>query len=209
VNRRVFGALALAACLPAAPAVAQGVSIRPYLLVSSENFAAADTFNAVFGSSRGTFLGGGGQVTFGRFFVDIGASRFTASGERAFVFNGAVFQLGIPLTAKLTPVEFSGGYRARLASVPWLVPYGGAGFGRYHYEESSDFDAPGESVDARSNGFLVYGGAEFRLQRWIGVSVDARYRTIKDILGAGGISQDFGEDDLGGVAARLRVIVGR
>ncbi len=207
---RVAGIL-LAALAPAAPALAQapGVSIRPYVLVSSENFAAKDTFAASFGTSHGMFVGGGGQVTFGRFFFDIGASTFKKTGERAFVFEGAVFPLGIPLTASITPIEFSGGYRARVASAPWLVPYVGGGVGLYRYAESSDFDLPDENISVQHSGYLVYGGAEVRLHRWVGVSVDGRYRRISGILGEAGLSKDLGEDNLGGVAVRFRVLVGR
>ena len=54
--------LALAA---AAPASAQSpfdpiVSVRGFVLVSEQEFAAKKTFSGVFGSSQGTFLGGGG-----------------------------------------------------------------------------------------------------------------------------------------------------
>ena len=206
--------LALAALLPAAPVFAQAgadpsVSIRPYVLVSAETFSASKSFDAVFGTTRGTFLGGGGQVTLGRFFVDVGASRFEETGERAFAVDDHVFRLGVPVTVTITPLEFSAGYRARLRSVPWLVPYAGAGAGTYRYEETSAFAADDENLDARATGFLVYGGAEFRLSRWMGMSVDASYASVGGILGEEGLSGHFAEDNLGGVAARLRVIVGR
>jgi hypothetical protein len=210
--RRLTAAVAAAAAFGAAPALAQGadgVSIRPFLLVSAQKFAAADTFDAVFETSRGTFLGGGGQVTFGRVFIEVSASRFHDTGERAFTNDGDVFRLGIPLTVRITPVEVSGGYRAALTSAPWLVPYGGFGVGSYRYEETSDFAEADENVDVRHTGYLVLGGAEVRLHRWIGVSVDAQYTHIGDVLGNDGLSKDFGEDNLGGVAARFRVIVGR
>jgi opacity protein-like surface antigen len=186
-----------------------GVSIRPYLLASAQTFAASDTFDAVFGDARGTFLGGGGQVTFGRFFIDIGASRFKRDGERAVSFEGQVFHLGIPVTATVTPVEFTAGYRLRLSSAPRVVPYGGAGMGLYRYQETSGFAEADENVDERHSGFVAYGGAEFRLGRLVGLSLDARYTRVSGLLGEDGLSKDFGEDDLGGVAARVRVIVGR
>jgi hypothetical protein len=49
---------------------------------------------------------------------------------------------------------------------------------------------------------------EFRVSRWIGISGDAQYTYVPGILGIGGISQDANEKDLGGIAARVRVIVG-
>jgi opacity protein-like surface antigen len=203
---RIVVALA-AATLAASPARAQsGTSLRPFFLVSEQRFAAADTFNAVFGSSSGTFLGGGGQVTFGRFFFEVSASRYKKDGERAFVFEGQTFQLGIPLTVTVTPVEFTGGYR--MALTPWLLPYGGGGFGIYRYHETSEFADPNENVDERHSGYVLLGGLEFRVHRWVGLSVDGQYTHVGGILGQSGLSQDLGEDNLGGVAARFRVLIG-
>lgn len=214
IRLRALTVLAAAVLAHAATARAQAApepstSIRAYLLVTSQNFAAADTFDAVFGTSRGVFVGGGGQIVAGRWFLDVGASRFDDTGERAFAHNGDVFRLGIPLTVKITAVEFSYGYRARLTASGWLRPYVGAGVGSYRYEESSEFAEADENVDVRHSGFLVVGGAEFRLHRWIGVSLDGQYTHIGGVLGEDGLSKQFGEDNLGGVAARFRVLVGR
>ena len=57
--------------------------------------------------------------------------------------------------------------------------------------------------------YLVNGGVEFRVHKWIGLSVDAQYTHVPDILGQGGVSKEAGETDLGGIAARFKVIVGR
>jgi hypothetical protein len=56
---------------------------------------------------------------------------------------------------------------------------------------------------------VANGGAEFRLQRWVGLAVDVQYNHVPGILGTGGVSQQAGESDLGGVAARVRLVVGR
>jgi opacity protein-like surface antigen len=140
-------------------------------------------------------------------FVDVTVSRFKASGERAFRFDGQNFGLGIPLTVTETPVEAAGGYRFRVS--PRLVPYVGAGLGSYSYEETSDFSNDGENVKTRHIGYLVTGGAEFRLARWLGLTADIQYTRVPGILGDGGISKEADEHDLGGLAARFRVIVGR
>jgi hypothetical protein len=75
--------------------------------------------------------------------------------------------------------------------------------------EESGFAADGDNVDTHHVGYLLNGGVEVRLQKWIGVAVDAQYTPVPGIIGEGGISQDAGETDLGGVAARFKVIVGR
>jgi len=175
---------------------------------SVESFSATNTFSAVFGQSRQPFFGGGLDVVFGgRVFVDATASRFRKTGERAFLYKGEAFRLGLPLTAELTPFEIAGGYRFRKSGL--IIPYAGAGFGTYRYKETSPSSDRGENVDVRHTGTMLLGGVEVRLHRWIGVGVDAQYTHIPGVFGTGGLSKDAGEDDLGGVAARFKVVVGR
>ena len=90
-----------------------------------------------------------------------------------------------------------------------MIPHVGAGFGSYGYKETSDFSESGENVDTRHAGYLAVAGAELRVHRWVGVGVDAQFTHIAGILGQGGISKDAGEDDLGGIAARVKIMVGR
>ena len=200
------------ALLVASPVFAQtlsGVSYRPFLLVTDERFAAQTTFKAVFGTATEPTWGGGVDVTLGRHvFVDLAISRMSEPGQRAFISSGQVFQLGIPLRATLTPVEWTAGYRFRHGT--WrIIPYGGAGIGWYKYSETADFAGDGDDVAVWHAGFVLVGGAEFRLTKWIGITGDAQYTHVPGILGQGGLSKDAGDSDLGGVAARVRVIYGR
>ena len=212
--------LTLAALAWVAPVSAQGrganpsfndppaISVRPFFLAGGQNFTANETFKAVFGETVEPFWGGGAQVVFRRsLFVEVTVSRFKATGERAFRFDGQNFGLGIPLTVTETPVEVSGGYRFQAS--PRLVPYVGAGIGSYAYEETSDFSTDDENLKTRHVGYLVNGGAEFRLGRWLGLTADVQYTHVPGILGDGGISKEADENDLGGLAARFRVVVGR
>jgi len=210
VTRIVVLLLGLTLAAPAAAQDEPSLSIRPFFLVTDQSFAAVDTFDAAFGKTYFPFFGGGGQVVFkGTYFVEITASRFQENGERAYFSGGKAFKLGIPLTATITPIEVTGGYRFRLPTLPRVRPYVAAGFGSYGYQETSSFADAGDNVDTRHAGFVVNGGAEFRLHRWIGVAVDVQYTHIPGILGTGGVSQQTGESDLGGVAARFKAIVGR
>jgi len=185
------------------------VSLRPFLLLSGERFSAHDTFNAVFGQSFELLWGGGLQLVFKKgIYVDVTASRFSKTGQRAFIFNGESFPLGIPLVATLTPVEVTVGYRFTAVSSRFW-PYVGAGVGSYSYNETSDFADTSDQVDTRHVGYLLVGGAEFRLSRWFGLTGDVQYTRVPGILGNDGLSQETGEDNLGGAAARLRVLVGR
>jgi opacity protein-like surface antigen len=195
----------------AVPALAQeppAIGIRPFVFGSLQSFAAADTFDAVFGRSFDPFWGGGVQVVVhDKFVVELSASRFKQTGERAFIENGQSFQLGIPLTATITPFEITGGYRFTLS--PRVRPYIAAGFGTYAYTETSAFNTPDENVDVRHAGFVLNGGADFRVQTWISIGADVQYSHVPGIIGSAGVSQQAGESDLGGVAGRLKLIVGR
>jgi len=194
-----------------APAFAQDsptLSIRPFAFGSVQSFTAVDTFNAVFGRSYDPFFGGGVQlVVQDQFVVELTASRFKQTGQRAFISNGQSFGLGIPLTATIVPFEVTGGYRFKLS--PRVRPFVAAGFGTYKYTETSSFNEAGEDVDIRHAGFVLNGGADFRLHPWISIGADVHYTRVPGILGSGGVSQQAGEDDLGGTAARFKLIVGR
>jgi len=201
-------------CGLTSPAAAQAsgsgssLSFRPFFVVSGEQFAAAKTFDAVFGThGPSPFWGGGVRVDVGEdFFVEVAASRFSKTGQRAFVSNGTPFPLGIPLTVKITPFEVSGGARFKLA--PRVTPYAGAGVGRYAYSETSDF-SNGDDVSTSHLGFVVFGGAEFRVHPWVAIAADAQLTRVGGGLGDGGVSKEFGEDNLGGTAVRVKVLVGK
>jgi hypothetical protein len=186
------------------------LSVRVFAMGTEQSFAAVDTFDATFGKTYGPFFGGGAQLVVNdRFFAEIAISRFQETGSRAFINAGQAFNLGIPLTATITPIELTGGYRFRLRSLPKVRPDLAGGFGSYGYQETSQFAEAGDDVDTRHAGFLLNGGAEFRLQRLVGLAIDVQYSHIPGILGNGGVSQQAGENDLGGVAARFKLVVGR
>ena len=175
---------------------------------------ARNTFKAVFGSEIQPFFGGGVDVVVkDRYFVDATVTRFSKKGERAFRLNGQTFKLGVPLRATETPIEFTAGYRFRKRA--HVVPYVGAGLGSYQYTERSDFADPGEDVDTSHVGFIAKGGIEGLIHRnWLRLAADVQYTRVTGILGTGGISAaavsgDKREQDLGGIAARFRVIVGK
>jgi hypothetical protein len=184
-------------------------------VITGERFSASNTFRTVFGQSFEPMWGGGLELVFpAGLYVDVTASRFGKTGQTAFFFNGQGFGLGIPLEVTVTPIEVSAGYRFTLTS-PNAVPYVGAGVGSYGYHEQSSTVGLSSSetsnavFDARHLGFLAVGGVDVRVSRWISVSGDVQYTRVTGVLGRGGVSQQAGETDLGGVAVRARVLVGR
>ena len=200
----------------ATAAAAQKVEFRPFALVSGEYFAASTTFDATLGSAIQPMWGAGVEINTRRnLFLDITVSRLSRSGQFAFDDNGQVFRLATPLHATLTPFELTVGRRFPPKTRPGrrrritVIPYVGLGAGIYWYQETSDFSTAGEIVDAAHAGFVAVGGAEFRVSKWVGVTGDAQYTRVPGILGKGGVSQQANENDLGGVAGRVRVILGR
>jgi hypothetical protein len=203
-------AVALPASVAAQPPDADTLSFRPFVMGTKQLFSATDTFEAVFGQSHQSFFGGGLQIVVKRrYFAEVVASRFRKTGERAFIFNNQTFRLGLPLTAEVTPFEVIGGLRVDVRPNQRFVPYVGAGLGTYAYKESSPSSDPDENLDTRHRGFIIGGGVEFRLHRWIRLDVDEQYTHIPGILGLAGVSKAAAEDDLGGVALRVKIVVGR
>lgn len=184
--------------------------LRGFGDVGTTTFAAEKSFNAVLGSDTGRVFGGGVEAVLPqRVFVSLRVSRFREVGQRVFLFNGRRFDLGIPTTITVTPVEFTGGYRFDVGGR--FVPYGGAGLGWHRYEEASRFADAGENLDERFSGYHVVGGAEFRMAQWIGASAEAQWTTVPDALGddPNSVSREFDESNLGSVTFRLKVVVGR
>lgn len=188
---------------PAAPRF----GIRGYGEAAYQWFTAADSFKAILDTSGGLFYGGGAQVYVGPIYVDVGVSRFEKTGERAFVFEGDVFRVGIPDRITMTPVVVTAGYRFPIREK--IVPYLGGGIGSLKFEETSDFADPDENVSERFTSYHAVAGMEYRAMRWLFVAGEVRYASVPDALGAPGIAADFDESNLGGVAVAVKVLLGR
>jgi hypothetical protein len=225
---RVFAGLAMALVLAGAIEASAQTRPRParpappplppptleiggYAMLGLMNFTAADSFDVILGSPSGTIFGGGARVglPFGGLFVDVGAWRFRGEGERAFVFDGQEFPLGIPVEVQITPLELTAGWQFRFRRAPRFRPYIGGGLSSYGYKETSEFATDAENVDERFNGYHLLGGAEYRVSRWIALAGEAAWTTVPDALGDGGVSAQFDETDLGGTSVRFKIIIGR
>jgi opacity protein-like surface antigen len=190
------------------PSREPALSLRGFALYSVQDFAATRSFEGIFDSSVGQFVGGGAAVVSRTgLFAEVSGSRFHETGERAFLSDNQVFRLGIPLTVNIRAIEVVGGYRVRFGNQNF-VPYAGAGVGWFKYDETSEQTDPGEDFSASHTGFVALGGLEVRVVRWLWVSADLHVTHVTDILGSGGISKEAGEDDAGGLAGRFRVLVG-
>jgi opacity protein-like surface antigen len=164
----------------------------------------------VLGSDTGRVFGGGVDEVLARHvFVTLRASRFREVGQRVFLFEGMQFDLGIPTTITVAPLELTAGYRFDRG---WhIVPYGRAGISRTRYEERSTFSEADENIDARFSGYHVMGGTEVRLAQWLGAAAEAQWATVPDAFGNGpnSVSHEFEESTLGGMMFRVKVVVGQ
>jgi len=164
----------------------------------------------VLGHQAGPLFGGG--VEFGltrQFFVSVSASRFSQTGHRVFVFNGQVFNLGIPTTVTLIPLEFNGTYRFR----PYhkIIPYLGAGVGIHRLNETSTPQSQDDDLHATHFGYQAIGGLEKQASKWVAIAAEAQATSVPNALGKepSSVANAFNEHDLGGLTFRVKVSVGR
>ena len=201
----LFFALAIAPV----PASAQSVGIRGYATFGVAQLAAKDTFEAVADTSQQPVYGGGVQVTniWKGVFADLGVAQIQAiDGERVFVDDGEVFELNIPLEVKMRPLDIAAGWRFAFGR---LSPYVGAGVTFFKYEETAEGNDPDENVDESKSGPLFLGGVDVSILSWLHAGGEIRYRQVPDILGLGGVSAEFDEDNAGGLTAAVRISIGR
>jgi opacity protein-like surface antigen len=194
-----------------APKPARSISIGGYAMFGTISFTAKQSFDAILGSASGPIAGGGARVglPWGGLFVDIGAFRYSASGERVLIANTQTFKLGIPVDVTVTPIELSAGWRFRFRRAPKITPYIAGGFTTLKYQETSTFATTSEDADESFNGYHVIGGAEYKIMRWLGVAGEGSWSTVPDAIGETGVSKAFNETDLGGKTFRFKITIGR
>ena len=188
-----------------------GPAVRGYVTWGSTWLSAADTFAAIAGTNRTLGIGGGVAVDglWRGLFVDAGMSQRLIDGQRVFVHNGTVFELGIPSTIRLRPIDVAAGWRfGKPGGRGSVSPYVGAGVTFLTYRETDSFAAPSDEVTQSERGWLGMGGVDVGLTRWLSIGANLRYRQVPSVLGIGGVSRQFAEDDLGGFSTTLRVSVG-
>jgi hypothetical protein len=174
---------------------------------------ARDSFAAILGTSSGQVFGAGAELALRNgLFVRADVSHFSGEGERVELIDDEIVPLGIPVTLSLTPIEFSGGYRfsairlGRRGQV-MLVPFAGAGAGVVRFREETDDSHPDEQASERFASYHVLVGLDVPLGRRVAIGTELTRRWVRDGLGSGGISEAFGETDLGGTTLLTRVRV--
>lgn len=83
-----------------------------YGMYAYQQFAAKDSFKAVFGSSSSNMFGAGAQVSHrSGLFVQGEFSKMSDTGERVFVSGGQIYPLGIPVSLDLGYLDVGIGYK--------------------------------------------------------------------------------------------------
>lgn len=181
--------------------------IRGFAQAGGTLFAARDSFETILGGRFGPTYGGGGQFLLANgMFVQAGVSRFEKTGSRVVVTASEILRLDAPHTVTVTPIELSVGYRRALASR--LAPFVGLGAGWHRFEESTP-SIQGADASSSHLGYQVLLGVEYPIGNWLAVAGEAQWSMVPGSLGDAGVSAVFGEEDLGGGAFRIRILVGR
>ena len=180
-------------------------------------FAAEKSFDAILGTTGGSFGGGGAEFRVGNVFLNASIDRFKKTGQRVVVEDGEVFHLGIPDTVTVIPVAVSAGWRF---TSEHATPYIGGGVGRMFYNEQTRLPEkascgcrtsnPGElldTVDARFATYHALAGIEFR-NEWAATAFEVQYTRAPRTIGVGGASAAFQETNLGGLTGRIRILFG-
>jgi hypothetical protein len=185
------------------PSSGPSIGFRAYGGVDATSMAARDSFDAAFGTSMVSGAGGGAEVDIWKhLFVRVAATHAKKTGSRVFVDAGQVFDLNIPMTVTMTPLEVGGGWR--FISRSRFAPYVGAAFVSLAYDEVSDFAGTGDNVSERLKGAQVFAGVDVGVWKGIFVGVEGRFRSVHAPSDPLSLMNEFSEDDLGGAGAMVR-----
>jgi opacity protein-like surface antigen len=188
-----------------------GTGFRAFADVAVASFLARQSFDALFGSAplpgqiRGPWVGAGAQYqSRSGLFIEGQAEFFRQRGERAFVSEATIFELGVPDTLLLLPVTGTLAYRFNGRKA---APFIGGGVGQYLTSERTPFDDSSERAWNRATSYHVVGGVEFRAGRSFGLAIQGRYTRAPNAL-TNGIGPAFGDSDLGGLQLGLKLLIG-
>ena len=181
-------------------------------------FAASQSFKAILGSPAGAVFGGGLEVGVTRnVFLSVGASRFSRTGNRVFVFQDQVFKLNEADTITVPPFQLSAAYRflaprtATATRPSRFTPYAGGGVGWYRFSETSPHSTADEDEKTTNAGYHVLAGVETPIRGWMAAAVEGQWSFVPNAFGdsASSVASLYDEHNLGGFTLSVRIIVGQ
>ena len=205
LTRLCRGGVATAFLVSAAPA--SGGEFAAELQAGYFSMTATKAAEAIFDSSEGFTWGGAVRYSLDLgVYVSGGVRTFSKSGERVFVAGPTepVSKLGFPLELRITPYFLTLGYRLRQGSL--IVPYGGVGGSITSFRENSSVAGIAYDRSETKAGFHVVGGVEVGKERFR-FGGEVGWSTVPDAVGVAGVSEVYGEDNLGGWSVVGKLII--
>jgi hypothetical protein len=186
----------------------RGIGVHGFVLYESTAMIASQSFDAVLGTSTLSGSGGGFEVLrlWRGLFARVVGSTARHDGSRALIAGSETVSLDIPVTVEVSPLVIGAGWRVPVGPTGRIVPYGGGGFMRLSYRETSKFAADDENTVAVFHGYTIFGGVDVGIWKVLSAGIEAEVRHAPRAIGKAGASEVFDEHDLGGSA--FRVLVG-
>jgi opacity protein-like surface antigen len=179
-------------------------NVRVFGAVEIESMRAKQSFSATLGTSTIIGFGGGMDVLSvrGSAFVRIGVSRIAKSGTRFVGADGT----GSALNVAMMPIDLGIGLRFNhLSRDHTFVPYVGGGALFLHYQETTPAGLSADNTDIWKAGYQVFAGVDLRVAKTVTIAPEFEFRGVPNAIGTGGLSEQFGETDLGGLTFRVAV----
>jgi opacity protein-like surface antigen len=212
-------AFLLASAVPCQAQAQNGISMRGFADAGLTIFTATQSFKAILGSPAGAVFGGGVEVGLTRnMFLSVGASRFSRTGQRVFVFQNQVFKLNESDRITVTPFQLSAAYRflprprpGRITRPIRFTPYAGGGVGWYRFSETSPHSTAEDDEKTTNAGYHVLAGVETPIRRWMAAAIDGQWSIVPNAFGdsASSVAKLYDEHNLGGFTLSARIIVGQ
>jgi uncharacterized protein YgiM (DUF1202 family) len=189
--------------------------IHAFGIVDAEAMSASKSFKAVLDSGKATLINLGfgveGTGLWRGLFVRGAYSHSSNTGTRVFVDSSmTAHSLNIPLTIEITPIEIGAGWRfgpPPPQGKAGVRAYAGAGLLMQRYKETSTFATDSENTDTTDKGVVAFGGFEIGI-KFVRIDLEGQFRSIPDVIGAGGVSLAYKETNLGGGVFRVTFGVG-
>ena len=178
---------------------------RIFGFLDVERMAASQSFDTVVGTSTLFGFGGGVDITglSDGLFVRAALSLMSKSGTRS---DGSQFANGIAVNVRMVPIDLAAGWRFNhIVAGNSITPYVGGGALLLHYSEVTPSGSTGDNVSQFSVGYEGFGGVDVRVSPVLTIAPEVSYRAVPNAIGKGGVSQDFNETNLGGLAFRITI----
>jgi hypothetical protein len=164
-------------------------------LFEPEGFS--ESYDAVYGDTL-TPLGARFEwAVVPRFALALSTSFVSTDGEQVAILPGeGPVPTGIETELELNPWHLTAAYRIHPEG-PWSG-YVGGGLTLLRFDEANEF----EETSGSELGYHAAAGVRRAFGRFV-VGLEGLYSTVPDAIGESGAAAAFGEDDLGGLAAKL------